>query len=337
MKLGIEQVQALAEEKLKVRACSEKTVCVYKAALHNFGEHLKRVGIADLREVDGATVQGYIRFLEEYTSVRSRRKLAERTKNKWLGCVRRVFVMLVKENLLFLDPFGKVGEVSYKEESLPRGIMTEDEVKRLLKLPELATYFGYRDRTILELLYGTGMRIGELRGLNIYDFDFREELVFIRGKGKKERIIPCVKTALLFVKEYIDKVRPALTFYSGDRALFISKFGRRLSYDGFVKMLQGYLKRSGIRKRITGHSFRHTFATHLLERGVNVRYIQEILGHEKLSSTAIYTHVSIAKLRQTVEAYHPRENELFEADPIELPKLECINRGRRKELDNTPD
>ncbi|MCK5020728.1 MAG: tyrosine-type recombinase/integrase [Candidatus Peribacteraceae bacterium] len=330
MKLDLELVMNLVEEKQRIRKLSEKTIYNYQAALKNFRKYLQLAGITDLRAVDEKMILGYYRYLEEYTKVKGGKRLAGGTKSLWLTCVHKVFELLIAENLIFVDPFGAIKSSVPKEKTLPKKIMTHAEVKLLFSQPNTDTYLGYRDRTVFEFLYGTGIRIGELEGLNIFDIDFTDRLVFVRGKGRKERVVPCAETALQFLKEYVDKVRPTLAFYSQERALFISEEGKRFTANAFSLMLRKYLKKSGIKKRITAHTFRHSFATHMLESGVNVRYIQEILGHEKLSTTAIYTRVTIKKLKEEVEKYHPRENELFSDEEILVPQLEYIKGGRRK-------
>jgi len=190
------------------------------------------------------------------------------------------------------------------------------------------TYMGFRDRTMFEVLYGTGIRIGELEKLNISDIDFNEKVIFIRqGKGGKDRIVPCTDTALEFLKEYITKVRPALSYFnSRQKVLFLSRSGKRFTAGAFRKMLAKYLKKSQIKKRISPHSFRHSFATHLLAGGANIRYVQEILGHEELSTTAIYTRVAVVNLKKEIKHFHPRENELYEAAELKIPEKDI---GRR--------
>ena len=177
-------------------------------------------------------------------------------------------------------------------------------------------------------MYGTGIRIGELENLNISDIDFNEKMLFIRqGKGRKDRMVPCTDTAINFLKEYITKVRPALCYFnSNQKVLFLSKSGRRFTAGAFRKMLERYLKKSGIKKKITAHSFRHSFATHLLEHGANIRYVQEILGHESLSTTAIYTRVVVDDLKREIKKYHPCENELYTFEDIKIPEIEKTKR-----------
>jgi integrase/recombinase XerD len=182
-------------------------------------------------------------------------------------------------------------------------ILSHQELEELLQAPDLSTEEGICDRAIFELLYGTGIRISELCGLTIYDVS--DEYIKVCGKGSKERLVPIPKSVLEFVDKYLVEVRER--YDSKDlRALFLNSKGKPIDRTLIWKRIQEYAKRLGIEKRISPHTFRHTYASHLLDAGADVRIIQELLGHAHISSTNRYTHVSTDQLRETFRAFHPR-------------------------------
>jgi len=331
MSLQMEQARKLVFDRLSRRHLAKGSLEYYAYSIDFFESFLLLEGITDLREVDDDIIINYVDYLHTYISKRRKKKLAKNTITHHIHAARYLMEVLVQEELLFNDPFRHVGRSRHKKQ-LPRNILSIDEITELFSLPDLDTYLGFRDRTMFELLYGTGIRIGELEKLNISDIDFTDRLLFVhQGKWGKDRIVPCTETALNFVKEYIVKVRPALAFFnSNQRILFLSNNGHRFTAGAFRKMLERYLKRSKIDKKISPHCFRHSFATHILNGGANVRYIQEILGHESLSTTAIYTRVVITDLKEEVTKYHPRENGLFTAEEIKPPEIEQTRRQFKK-------
>lgn len=182
--------------------------------------------------------------------------------------------------------------------------LDEEEVAALLDQIEEEGFYFSRDKAAFELLYATGMRIAELVSLNVDSIDFNEEIVKVRGKGGKERLIPIGRYAQIALKEYLryrkEKVAP------GERAIFLNKFGKRISDRYMRERLNIYLEKVGITKHITPHTLRHSFATHLLNRGADLRSVQELLGHERLSTTQIYTHITPSHLKRVYEKSHPR-------------------------------
>ena len=182
-------------------------------------------------------------------------------------------------------------------------ILSHQELEQLLQAPDLSTEQGVCDKAIFEILYGTGIRVSELCGLSIYDVS--DEYIKVRGKGSKERVVPLPQSVLRAVDTYLVRVRDR--YDSKDlRALFLNSKGRPIDRVVIWKRIQEYAKRLGIEKRISPHTFRHTYATHLLDAGADVRIIQELLGHAHISSTNRYTHVSTDQLRETFRAFHPR-------------------------------
>jgi integrase/recombinase XerC len=182
--------------------------------------------------------------------------------------------------------------------------LEEEEVEKLLNTAIGEGFFFQRDRAALELLYATGMRIAEMVGLDLNDVDFSAEAIRVKGKRGKERIIPVGKYALKALREYLkwreEKIRP------GVKALFLNKFGERISDRSLRDRLELYLDKAGILKPITPHTFRHSFATHLLNRGADLRSVQELLGHERLSTTQVYTHITPRHLKEVYQKSHPR-------------------------------
>lgn len=180
------------------------------------------------------------------------------------------------------------------------------EVEEILKKPNLRNWMGIRDKAALELIYATGVRVSELVNLEIGNANL--EIGFIRciGKGNKERIVPIGKQAQQALRRYIDKVRPRLLKGDSARQLFLSRLGSKLSRQSFWKMIKRYARLAGIKKDITPHTLRHSFATHLLERGADLRIVQEMLGHADISTTQIYTHIDRERLKSIHHKYHPR-------------------------------
>lgn len=182
-------------------------------------------------------------------------------------------------------------------------VLSYQELDRLLQAPDGTTDDGIRDRAILELFYGTGMRVSELCSLSIYDV--ADDLVKVHGKGGKERLVPIGRQALMAVDAYLNTVRQK-TDSTSELHLFVTKKGRPLDRLGVWKMVRGYVQKIGLEKKISPHTFRHTYATHLLDAGADLRVIQELLGHAHISSTDRYTHVSSSQLREVFRTFHPR-------------------------------
>ncbi len=316
MRMRFTQTKAFLETRLRAAGYAASTIRGYLYQLNVFERYLIMQGIEDVRQVDEAVIQGYAAYLLDYVprygKGKKQKRLDAASRAISLRCVRKLFTLLVREDIVFADPFRSMEPVRQKDK-LPKNVLTAQEIERLFSCPDTGTYLGFRNRTVLEVLYGTGLRISELIGLDISDVDPGERVVYIRcGKGRKDRVVPCTEAALAYLREYVAKVRPVLCYLDyREQALFVTNTGKRLTACAFRKMLAKYVKQSGIKKTVTAHSFRHTFATHLLEAGVNIRYIQEMLGHEKVSTTVIYTRVAVPELKKVMAQYHPRENELF--------------------------
>ena len=278
---------------LKVeRNSSEHTVINYAVDLRDFvaflGEvELEAIGILDLRR--------FIVFLRE-------RNLQKRTVARKLATLRSFFKFLRREGLLKTNPAASL-MITRLEKKLPR-FLSEEEVTRLLDAPNGATVLSQRDRAILETLYSTGMRVGELVGLASSDIDFLGGIIKVRGKGKKERLCPVGERALKAIREYVGQA-----LYDGGgrpRPLFMNRGGGRLTDRSVRRLLSKYLIQASLGAGVSPHTLRHSFATHLLDRGADLRAVQELLGHASLSTTQVYTHLTPERLKQAYEKSHPR-------------------------------
>ncbi len=237
--------------------------------------------------------------------------LAISTQAARLSAVRSFFRWLVKTEALLYDPAAGI-RLPKRKGILPRKVLTKSEVKRLLDAPDVSTPLGLRDRAMLEVLYSTGIRNAELRALRIYDLDLEKELLRInQGKNAKDRVVPLGAFAVLWLREYLSDARPTLLARrkspEGLTTVFVSKNGCPLLPLGVIYPIRKYAEQAGIERRVTPHTFRHTFATHLLAGRADIRYIQAMLGHASVATTQIYTRVEVADLKAVHRRCHPRE------------------------------
>ena len=251
-------------------------------------------------QVDTETIRAFLVFLndKQYSKSTTARKLAT---------LRSFYKFLVRRNYLTSNPVAAV-KTPKQEKKLPRYLEYE-EVQRLLNTPPADTWLGARDRAILETLYSTGMRVSEIVALNMEDVDFLGEVIHIRGKGKKERISPIGSSALQAIQRYIELRNRRMQHDShfDSKVLFANKHGRRLSTRSVRRKMDKYLRQAGLDPAISPHTLRHSFATHMLNNGADLRSVQELLGHQSLSTTQIYTHVTTAKMKEVYDQAHPRD------------------------------
>jgi integrase/recombinase XerD len=236
-----------------------------------------------------------------------REKLESRTVARHLVTLRNFFRFAQIQDLIATDPTINMESPKIRR-TLP-GYLKLEDVEKLLNEPDQKTAMGIRDLAMLEVLYSTGLRVSELVGLRIGDLDSKMGCVRTIGKGDKERIVPVGKKALAMVEKYLHEARPELlkkAKLSQSPAMFVNSRGRSLSRVGVWKILSGYGRRAGLRVALTPHMLRHSFATHLLERGADLRSVQLMLGHADISTTQIYTHVVEERLKQIYKAHHPR-------------------------------
>lgn len=245
-------------------------------------------------------VRVYLAFLNE-------RQYSKATIARKLATLRSFYKFLVKTNRLSSNPVTAV-RTPKQDKRLPR-FLEYEEVKRLLETPPMDTWLGARDRAILETLYSTGVRVSELVALNMDDIDFLGEVIHVRGKGKKERISPISSSVLQIIQHYMEfRNKRAQSNSNFDlKVLFVNKHGRRLSTRSVRRKMDKYLKIAGLDPAISPHTLRHSFATHMLNNGADLRSVQELLGHQSLSTTQIYTHLTTRKLKEVYDNAHPRQ------------------------------
>lgn len=223
-----------------------------------------------------------------------------------LASIKAFYRFLTAERYIRRNP-AEVLEAASRGLHLPK-VLSVQEVERLLDEPNLGTLDGYRDKTMLELLYATGMRVSELVNVPVKNVDMKMQYVIVMGKGSKERMLPLGRTALHYLEHYLSVVRPQLLHGKPDAAaeLFITGWGGPMTRERFYEIIVAYGKSAGISKRVTPHMLRHSFATHLLNNGTDLRIVQELLGHADISTTQIYTHLDVERLREVYDKTHPR-------------------------------
>lgn len=244
-----------------------------------------------------ATIVAYLMMLRKQGK-------ATATIARRLAALKAFYQFMLKENYVTKDPTDELSSPKL-ERKLPK-VLTVEEVEKLLNQPDASNPTGIRDKAMLEVLYATGIRVSELVSLNLDDVDFDERFVRCVGKGSKERVVPIGEIAVNSLKAYLSKGRPKLVSNPNENALFLNHHGRRLTRQGFWKIVKKYAAQLGIRKEITPHTLRHSFATHLLENGADIRAVQEMLGHADISTTQIYTHVTKDRLKDVYARSHPR-------------------------------
>jgi len=255
-----------------------------------------------LLSVDVNTVRAYLAQLNE-------KQYSKSTIARKLATLRSFYKFLVKRNQLSSNPVTVV-RTPKQEKKLPR-FLEYEEVKRLLETPPVDNWLGARDRAIMETLYSTGIRVSELVALNMDDIDFLGEIIHVRGKGKKERITPIGSSVLQVIQHYMEfrSKRAQSNSNFDSKVLFVNKHGGRLSTRSVRRKMDKYLKMAGLDPQISPHTLRHSFATHMLNNGADLRSVQELLGHQSLSTTQVYTHLTTRKLKEVYENAHPRETE----------------------------
>jgi len=280
------------------KGLSFNTVIAYTLDLRQFTEFLTERATR-LTDVDQAVVSEYLGALHD-------RKLARATIARKLSCIRRFMAFLQREGCLNTNPAAQL-QSPKREIRLP-AFMYQREIDVLLSLPSPDTVLGVRDRAVLELMYATGVRISELSGMNVFDVDYSLGFCRVVGKGRKERFVPVGSRALDALGRYLEMSRPKLAKKrrGNEPALFLNWRGERLSVRGIRDLFHRYVREACAREGLSPHSIRHSFATHLLEAGADLRSVQEMLGHASVSTTQIYTHVTKKRLREVYMNTHPR-------------------------------
>jgi integrase/recombinase XerD len=246
-----------------------------------------------------AREEDLIKFLHH----QSRANLSPRSLARLISSVRSFYRFLVLDGMINKSPASNFSTPRLWLD-LPK-FLTEKEVERLIEQPEKKSSHSLRDKAVLEFLYATGLRVSELTNLKLKDLNLEQGFVLCRGKGGKERIVPVGHSAQMVLRQYLQEARPRLA-KSEDDSLFLTNRGGAFTRQGLWKMLRKYGKQAGLEKKISPHVLRHSFATHLLERGADLRSVQLMLGHSQITTTQIYTHVSRKHLQKIYEKYHPR-------------------------------
>lgn len=267
---------------------SNHTILNYKLDLTSFKDFL---GELDWQKIDYLAIRRYLAELKS-------KNLLQRTISRKLSCIRSFFRFLSREGLIKDNPALSI--LSPKQEKHLPDFLTEEEVLRLIEAPLGSDVMALRDRAILETFYSTGMRISEVASLSMRDVDFIGSVVKAMGKGKKERLIPIGDKALKAIKIYLDKRK------NTNDAIFLNKNGKRIGSRGIRNIVGKYIHNLSLKNGLSPHSLRHSFATHLLDRGADLRSVQELLGHSNLSTTQIYTHLTTDKLKKVYDKAHPR-------------------------------
>ena len=280
------------------RNLSENTVASYKNDLVSLLHFLEEKNIDDLSDVSFSHLTDFFRALAEYG-------LSSTSTARYFSSIKNFFIYLQINNYINENPLERLSPPKLSK-SLPV-VLTVEEIDSILSKPSVDSKLGLRDRAMLELLYACGTRVTELINLKVSDLFFNDEVIRVFGKGSKERIVPVGSSAIHWVNEYLLKSRPFLEKKSkSGNILFLNNRSTKLSRMGIWKIIDKYTKEARIEKEVHPHTFRHSFATHLLEGGADLRAVQEMLGHADISTTQIYTHIDRDYIKQVHKEFHPR-------------------------------
>jgi len=280
------------------RGLSKNTLEAYSRDLIRFMEHLEKAeGVGQWSEVTPSHIQSYMVRL-------AKMGLSPKSLARNLASLRSFFKYLMREKFIGSDPASLI-KSPRSGRSLPK-VMGRKDVEALIGAVSDSGPCGLRDKAMLELLYGTGVRVSELVDLDVDRVNMLVGTLLVRGKGDKERVVPMGEYAIEALQSYLRSGRPALARGKPSKALFLNRRGKRISRQAVWKILKAYASRAGLRESISPHVLRHSFATHMLEGGADLRAIQELLGHADISTTQIYTHVASSRLKEIHRKYHPR-------------------------------
>jgi integrase/recombinase XerD len=273
---------------------SENTLSAYSSDLRIFAKWLEG---KSLLEVDGGQLSGFL-------ASRYKQGIGNRSSARILSSLRRFYGYYIRENSITIDPTALI-ESPHIGRPLPVSL-SESDVELLLKAPEVTNPLGFRDRTMLEMLYATGLRVSELVNLKFEQISFRQGVVRITGKGNKERLVPVGEEAMNWLEGYMSQARKALLSERQCDYLFVTNRASGMTRQAFWHIIKRHAEKAGINKELSPHTLRHAFATHLLNHGADLRVVQLLLGHSDLSTTQIYTHIARQRLKELHSKYHPR-------------------------------
>lgn len=273
---------------------SENTLSAYGSDLKIFSKWLKEKSLIAVMSDD----------ISAFLAYRYKQGIGNRSTARILSSLRKFYGYLLRENQIVIDPTSLI-DLPYIGRKLPISL-SEQDVECLLNAPETVHVLGHRDRTMLEILYATGLRVSELVGLRLEQVSFRQGVVRITGKGNKERLVPVGEEAMTWLQEYFEKTRPQLLKERRCEFLFVTQRAEGMTRQAFWHIIKRHSKQAGITKDLSPHTLRHAFATHLLNHGADLRVVQLLLGHSDLSTTQIYTHIARERLKDLHEKFHPR-------------------------------
>ena len=273
---------------------SKNTLSAYRSDLKIFSQWLNETSLIEVNK----------KLIQDYFLYRQSTKISSSTQSRVLTCLHSFYQFLLDNNLINTDP---TEQLSYPklEKKLPV-FLNIQEVEKLLEAPNTSSLFGQRDRAMLELLYSCGLRVSELINLSYHNINIKEEFIRIHGKGNKERILPMGEIAIDYLTAYELNSRPILLKNGQSDSYFLSNRGKAMSRQNFFYIIKAYATQAGIDKPLSPHSLRHAFATHLVQKGADLRSVQLMLGHSDISSTQLYTHIQNAQLKAQHEKHHPR-------------------------------
>ena len=273
---------------------SKNTLSAYRSDLKIFSQWLNETSLIEVNK----------KLIQDYFLYRQSTHISSSTQSRVLTCLHSFYQFLLDNNLINTDP---TEQLSYPklETKLPV-FLNIQEVEKLLEAPNSSSLFGQRDRAMLELLYSCGLRVSELINLSYHNINIKEEFIRIHGKGNKERILPMGEIAIDYLTTYESNSRPILLKNGQSDSYFLSNRGKAMSRQNFFYIIKAYATQAGIDKPLSPHSIRHAFATHLVQKGADLRSVQLMLGHSDISSTQLYTHIQNAQLKAQHEKHHPR-------------------------------
>lgn len=300
-------------QQLEILNFAARTWITQRSYLRLFRHFLTELQLTDVHAVTPSVLQDFQRWLFYQPSARGLARTAA-SQNSALSTVKAFFAFLHTEGVLPTNP-AKALRYARQPDPLPRNILTVQEARRIIEAPDTHTVLGYRDRTLLEVLYATGIRKQELMNLTVDEVNLDEELLRINaGKGGKDRVVPLSRMACRYLETYLKVIRPELLRGATSSRLFISLRARPMGKNTVGAVVEKYARLARVKKPVTCHLWRHTCATHLLKNHANLRHVQEILGHRSLATTERYLRLTITDLKEAHRKYHPREHSLAKSE-----------------------
>ena len=279
------------------KGCSHNTLEAYSRDLHGYLTFIQKCGCIKIQDASSDVIMAYL-------TARKKDGLSANSMNRGLAAIRGFYKYLLREGKVDQNPLIHI-ELAKVWMRLP-DTLNREEMNHLLEQPAVTRDAGLRDKAMLELMYAAGIRVSELINLKMNDISWQVGYLVTMGKGGKGRIVPIGKSAYDYLSQYVEKSRPKLIKGRQNDLLFLNRSGERLTRQGFWKIVKKYVLKAGLKKKVHPHTFRHSFATHLLEGGADLRSVQMMLGHADISTTQIYTHVTRERLKDIHRKYHPR-------------------------------